>query len=81
MIENVNSAIEILEAINPREKDAYEKAILAYLTIKKLLVLIRKIPAETPIFRSRTHEINDYFKTIGDISITLSLQIFGKCNL
>ena len=49
-VSNVNSAIEKLEAINPNEEYAYEKAILAYLTIKKLPVLLYDIPAETIIF-------------------------------
>jgi len=81
-VENVNSAIEKLEAINPNEEYAYEKAILAYLTIKKLPVLLYDIPAETPIFRTRTHDTNDFFKTVGDISITPNQFVkgFARCN-
>ncbi len=81
-VDNVNSAIEKLEAINSNEEYAYEKAILAFLTIKKLPVLLYDIPAETPIFRTRTHETNDFFKTIGDISITPSQFVkgFARCN-
>lgn len=82
IIDNVNSAIEKLEAINPSEEYAYEKAILAYLTIKKLPVLLYNIPAETIIFRTRTHETNDFFKTVGDISITPNQYVkgFARCN-
>ena len=37
-VDNVILAIEKLEAIDPREEYAYEKAILAYLTIQKLQI-------------------------------------------
>jgi hypothetical protein len=81
-LDNVNTAIEKLEAINPSEEYAYEKAILAYMTIKKLPVLLYNIPAETIIFRTRTHKTNDFFKTISDISITPSQYVtdFARCN-
>ncbi|MBP8993886.1 MAG: RES domain-containing protein [Bacteroidales bacterium] len=81
-VENVKSAIEKLEAINPSEEYAYEKAILAYLTIKKLPVLLYEIPAETIIFRTRTHETNDFFNTVSDISITPNqfIKWFARCN-
>ncbi len=80
--ENVYNAIKELENINPNEEYAYEKAILAYLTIKKLPVLRYEIPAETIIFRTRTHEIDNFFKKIGDISITPSQFVkgFARCN-
>lgn len=81
-IENVNSAIEKLEAINPSEEYAYEKAILAFLKIKKLPVLLYEIPAETIIFRTRTHETNNFFNTVSEISITPNQYIkgFARCN-
>jgi hypothetical protein len=81
-VDYVNSAIEKLEAINPIEEYAYEKAILAFLTIKKLPVLLCDIPAKTIIFRTRTHERNDFFKTIGDISTTPNQFVkgFARCN-
>lgn len=81
-IENVNLAIEKLEAINPIEEYAYEKAILAYLTIKKLPVLLYNIPAGTAIFRTRTSETNEFYNTISDISITPSqfVKDFARCN-
>lgn len=82
MIESVNLAIEKLEAIDPNEEYAYEKAILAYLTIEKLPVLLYDVPAETTIFRTRTHETNNFFKTVGDISITPNQFVkgFARCN-
>lgn len=82
MTESVNLAIKKLEAINPSEEYAYEKAILAYLTIEKLPVLLYDIPAETIIFRTRTHETNNFFKTVSDISITPNQFVkgFARCN-
>lgn len=82
IVDNINSAIEKLEAINPTEEYAYEKAILAYLTIKKLPVLLYDIPIGTIIFRTRTHETNNLFKTVADISITPNpfVKNFARCN-
>mgnify|MGYP003672024342 FL=1 len=37
-VENVKKAITLLEAINPENEYAYEKAVLAYLTIGRLPV-------------------------------------------
>lgn len=81
-VENVNFAIEKLEAINPIEEYAYEKAILAYLTIKKFPVLLYNIPAGTAIFRTRTSETNEFHNTISDISITPGqfVKDFARCN-
>ena len=81
-VDNVILAIEKLEAIDPREEYAYEKAILAYLTIQKLPILLHELPAGIPIFRTRTYEKNDFFKTIADISITPKpfIKDFARCN-
>ena len=81
-VDNVNLAIEKLEAINPAEEYAYEKAILAYLTIKKMPILLYDIPVGTIIFRTRTHETNNLFKTVADISITPNpfVKNFARCN-
>ncbi|MDH5474583.1 MAG: RES domain-containing protein [Cyclobacteriaceae bacterium] len=81
-VENVNSAIAQLEAINPIEEYAYEKAILAYLTIKKLPVLLSDIPEGTIVFRTRTHEIDNLFTTVSGISISPNEFVvnFARCN-
>ena len=81
-VDNVNLALEKLEAIDHTEEFAYEKAILAFLTIKKLPIVLYDIPVGTPIFRTRTHEINDFFKLVTDISIAPSQYVksFARCN-
>lgn len=44
--------------------------------------MLYEIPAETPIFRTRSHDTNDFFKTISDISITPNQYVkgFARCN-
>lgn len=81
-VENVNKAIELLENIEPNNEYAYEQAILAYLTIKKLPVLLYDMPADMIVFRTRTHETNNFFKTIAEISITPKpfVNDFARCN-
>ena len=81
-VENVKKAIALLEAINPKNEYAYEKAVLAYLTIGRLPVLQYEIPAKSVFFRTRTHEDDDLFPLISDISITPNqfVKDFARCN-
>ena len=81
-VENVKKAITLLEAINPENEYAYEKAVLAYLTIGRLPVLQYEIPAKSVFFRTRTHEDDDLFPLISDISITPNqfVKDFARCN-
>jgi hypothetical protein len=81
-VDNVKSAIEKLEAINPAKEYAYEKAILAYLTINKFPVFLYDIPVGSIIFRTRTHETNNLFQAVSDISITPNSLVknFARCN-
>ena len=81
-IEKVQNAIAKLEAINPENEYAYEKAVLAYLTMGKLPVLLYDIPEKSIFFRTRTHETDELFSTTSDISITPSsfVKNFARCN-
>jgi hypothetical protein len=81
-IEKVQNAIAKLEAINPENEYAYEKAVLAYLTMGKLPVLLYDIPEKSVFFRTRTHETDVLFSTTSDISITPSnfVNNFARCN-
>lgn len=81
-IDNVQKAINKLEAIDPKEEYAYEKAVLAYLTIKHLPILLYDIPHGTFVFRTRTHETDNLFPNISDISITPNSFVmnFARCN-
>lgn len=81
-VEKVKNVIEKLEAINPENEYAYEKAVLAYLTIGRLPVLLYDIPEKSVFFRTRTHEKDDLFKSISEISITPNhfVKNFARCN-
>jgi hypothetical protein len=81
-LENVTNAIKQLEAINPLEEFAYEKALFAYKTIKYLPILIHELPDDLRLCRSRTHSTPDVFKTVSEISKP-SYQLvkeFARCN-
>jgi hypothetical protein len=81
-LENVKSAINKLESIDHSKEDAYEKAILAYLTIKKLPVFIYQIPKGIWICRTRTHETKDFFKKVCEIALPPYnvIKDFARCN-
>jgi len=81
-VEKVKNVIEKLEAINPENEYAYEKAVLAYLTIGRLPVLLYDIPEKSVFFRTRTHEKDDLFQSISEISITPNhfVKNFARCN-
>jgi hypothetical protein len=81
-LDNVKIAIEKLEAINPEEECAYEKAILTFLSINKLPILYCEIPRNTIVFRARTHETNKYFESVSDISIAPNslAKSFARCS-
>jgi hypothetical protein len=81
-VENIKRAIEKLEAINPNDEFAYEKAVMAYLQVQRLPVLIYEVPDDLRICRTRTHEAQNFFEDIGDIS-TPPLKFvtkFARCN-
>lgn len=72
----------MLEAIDPTDEYAYEKAFLAYMTIKKLPVFINKIEYPIEVFRARTSFDNIFFESINDIALPPSGAItsFARCN-
>lgn len=81
-LENFNKAIERLEAIDPKSEYAYEKALLAFISIKKLPVLIYTLPAGSFFFRTRTHVDEEFFNSFDDIHIPPShlIKDFARCN-
>jgi hypothetical protein len=81
-VEKVEKAIITLEGIDPNNEYAYEKAILAFLTIGHLPVLLYEIPKKAVFFRTRTHENDELFNFISDINITPKEYVrnFGRCN-
>lgn len=81
-IENVQTAIGMLDSIDPTEEYAYEKAFLAYMTIKKLPVFIDRIEYSIEVFRARTSFDNIFFENINDIALPPSgvITSFARCN-
>lgn len=83
-VENILAAIDKLERIDTSDEYAYERALLAYASIKKIPVLIHFIEAGTPVFRTRTHEEGDkeVFESLTDIFSPPSsfVKRFARCN-
>lgn len=81
-VQNVQQAIDILEGLNPVDTYAYEKAIHAYMGIKQLPFLILELDKPFHVFRTRTHETDDFFMDISDISLPPKhlVKSFARCN-
>lgn len=83
-LESIKKAIEKLEAINPKNDYAYERAILALVGIKDLPILTIDIkPGEiSSLYRTRTHETPNLFQKVSDVSIppNSSVKYFARCN-
>lgn len=81
-VENVKNAIGLLEAINPLDEYAYERAFLAYMTIKQLPVFAFKIEKEIEVFRARTSFDPNLFEQITDIALPPHevIKSFARCN-
>jgi hypothetical protein len=81
-LENLEKSIAKLESIDSSSEYAYEKALLAFISIKQLPVLIYTLPAGTFLFRTRTHNDEVFFNSIDDINLPPSQLIkdFARCN-
>jgi hypothetical protein len=79
--QNVQAAITELEAIDPNDALAYEKAILAYLRVQQIPYLLLELDP-FPVFRSRTHDDEDFFGDISELSIppVKVVRSFARCN-
>ncbi len=80
--EKLKKAFVDLEGLNINDELVYERAFMIFNSIGHLPVFISHIPAGKFIFRTRTHETPDLFKTIPDISITPRNYVreFARCN-
>lgn len=81
-ISDTNKTIELLESIDSNDEYAYERAILAYLKLGGLPVFINELPADLSFFHTRTHETEDFFCKVSDISIPPQKYVkgFARCN-
>lgn len=81
-VENVKTAIAMLETIDPTNEYAYERAFLALMTVKKLPVFVYEVQAGIEVFRTRTSFEDEKFSQISDISLPPSevVKSFARCN-
>lgn len=81
-IQNVQKAIDKLEAIDPNDEFAYEKAFMAYKIIQQLPILIYDIHDNIEVFRARTHFEDVFYTSMNDISLAPheAIKSFARCN-
>jgi len=81
-INTVKDALDELKNIDIENDYAYEKVIWKYLTCVNLPIFACKIPKNTIIFRTRTHEDNKLYTKISDIGLVPKQIVanFGRCN-
>jgi len=80
--QNVQQAIDKLEAIDPKDHSAYEQALSAYLGITQIPFLIYEFADDLDLFRTRTHETDNFFDNFSDIVAPAETLVksFGRCN-
>ncbi|WP_207428961.1 hypothetical protein [Pedobacter sp. SYSU D00535] len=80
--DNVQKAIDKLEAIDPKDEFAYEKAFMAYKIIKQLPVLIYNFNSDIEVFRARTHLEDIFYSTKSEIALAphSAIRNFARCN-
>lgn len=81
-LNDTKNTIELLESINPFDDYAYERAVLAYLKLSGLPIFINKLLAGMSFFHSRTHDSEDFFYKVSDISLPPQefVKGFARCN-
>jgi hypothetical protein len=81
-VENVKKAIAMLEAIDPNAEFGYEKAFLAFMTVKQLPVFIFSIASGMEVCRARTSFTADLYGKISDIALPPHnvIKYFARCN-
>ncbi len=80
--QNVQQAIATLESINPLDNQAYEKATIAYMRVQQIPFLILELDEPFHIFRTRTHETNNFFGNLSELAIPpkQAIKSFARCN-
>jgi hypothetical protein len=67
LLDKVEKSIAELEAIDPNDSLAYETALFAYTKIKQIPIYLTVVPKGEPVFRTRTHNTDNYFENIVEI--------------
>lgn len=80
--QRVLTAIDKLNNIDSNDEYAYEKAFLAFLSIRSLPALVFKFQPGLELFRTRTHDDDILYKLIKDISMPAPhfVKNFARCN-
>jgi len=66
--EGLIRSLEAILQVNENDEYAYEKAFLSFRNIQHLPVFTYKVPRGSWIFRTRTHDNQNYFSKISEIS-------------
>lgn len=76
------SIIRSLESLNVNDPNAYEFACSCFMKINKPPVFLCEVPAGQRVIHSRTHESEDFFCKISDISLPPEecVKNYGRCN-
>lgn len=81
-LKETKETIEHLESINPTDTYAYERAMMAYLKLNGLPIFITTLLPGLSFFHARTHESEDFFFKVSDISLPPRKFVmdFARCN-
>lgn len=82
LLSETKKTIELLESLDEKDDYAYERAILAYLQLGGLPIFMAELPAGYSFFHSRTHNNEDFFNKVSDISLPPSefVKYYARCN-
>lgn len=80
--ERVVAAIDRLNLVDPADEYAYEKAFLAFLSIRSLPALVFTFERGLELFRTRTHDDDILFSEFSDIlnPAPSLVKHFARCN-
>jgi hypothetical protein len=81
-LDNTKKTIELLESLDIQDDYAYERAVLAYLQLGGLPIFMNELPAGYSFFHTRTHNKENFFYKVSDISLPPSefVKNFARCN-
>ena len=81
-IQDIQQCIHELELLNVNSSDAYDEAIAAYKGIGAIPFFLLDMPPPITVFRTRSHETDNFFEQISDVALAPSTAVkyFGRCN-
>lgn len=81
-VEYIREVIVELESINPADELAYEKILLIFSRIERVLLIRFQINFPIEVFRARPESDNIFFTDISDFSLAPNKKVsgYGRCN-